>query len=120
MAASTISEEEFLNLKLSLGSRFLNEDLSLRMVELEDSFSVAMPGLFIGVKLTLFGVGRMFILTKSSGESCTLCDGISPSMLCGGGVLRCPRGHSSVISVDSTICKSNHGTIIMQVKESSV
>lgn len=87
------------------------EDLSLRMVELKDLFNVAMLGLFIGEKFTLFGVGRTFILTKSSGEFCTLRDGISRTRFCGKGLLRWPRGLSSVISVDLSICKDKYSKI---------
>lgn len=68
MAAFSLSEEEFLNLKLSLGRRFFIDDLSLRMVELEDLSNPATIGLFIGEKFTLLGVGRMLICTESSGE----------------------------------------------------
>lgn len=85
IAAFSISEVVFRDLKLSLGRRLLKVALLLDDDVPRESLTLAKLGLKVGEKLTLLGVvgvKGMFILTKSSPASSRVRDCVSKLTSC--------------------------------------
>lgn len=105
MAAFSMSEFVFRNLKLSLGRRYFMVDFPLDDEGSGDPMTIAWLGLGNGEKFTLLGVwigdGGMLIITESSADPSVDASGIFLIRLCLSGCWLVE--HSSTISLDSPI-----------------
>lgn len=84
--AFSVSEFMLLNLKLSLGKRFLMDDLPLNEEGLGKAFGLELEGLGVKTKFTLFGVGvgveSILTCTDSWLEASDDLEGISTNRFC--------------------------------------